>query len=111
VRATSDAGDLPRIPPLSALVGFEARTRLVDARIEVDYAAKQTRLAAFERPTADYAMINARLTLRPFGETAPTLRVVADNLNNVEARQHASFLKDLAPLPGRNFKVSIDGRF
>jgi len=111
VRATAAGGDLPRIPPLSGLFGIEARAGLGEARIEVEYAARQDRVAAFERPTDSYAMINAHIAMRPFGEDRPAVRVAIDNLNNVEARQHTSFLKELAPLPGRNFKISVDGRF
>jgi iron complex outermembrane receptor protein len=33
------------------------------------------------------------------------------NLGDEEAREHASFLKDLAPLPGRNFRAGLTYRF
>lgn len=113
VRATVDAANenLPRIPPLSGLFGVEANSELFDVRIEAEYAAEQNRIADFELPTEDYLMLHAFLTVRPIREKALAIRVAAQNLNNEEARTHASFLKDLAPLPGRNIKVSLTGNF
>ena len=35
----------------------------------------------------------------------------ARNLFDEEAREHASFLKDLAPLPGRNLRAGLAYRF
>lgn len=34
-----------------------------------------------------------------------------DNLTNTEARVHSSFLKDLAPRPGRNLSLGVRGYF
>ena len=33
------------------------------------------------------------------------------NLTDEEAREHVSFLKDVAPLPGRNLRVGVSYRF
>ena len=35
----------------------------------------------------------------------------ARNLNDAEVREHASFLKDLAPSPGRNLRIGAVYRF
>ena len=40
-----------------------------------------------------------------------SLFVDARNLTDEEAREHASFLKDIAPLPGRNLRVGVAYRF
>jgi iron complex outermembrane receptor protein len=32
------------------------------------------------------------------------------NIFDVEARNHVSFLKDIAPLPGRNFIIGLQAR-
>lgn len=113
VRATVDAANrnLPRIPPLSGLVGLEANSESADFRVEAEYAAKQNKIADFELPTDDYLMLHAFVTLRPIAGKGLAIRVAAQNLTNEEARTHASFLKDRAPLPGRNFKVSLTGTF
>ncbi|WP_417463860.1 TonB-dependent receptor [Kordiimonas sp.] len=103
--------NLPRIPPMSALVGIEARAELFDLRTELEYAAKQTRVTANELPTDSYMLWNAYLTVRPFDNKDLSFEVRGSNLGNVDARQHTSFLKDLVPLPGRNVKVSFRAAF
>ncbi len=114
VRATTDASgndNLPRIPPLSGLVGIEARSDQIDARVELEFASEQDDVTEFELATDGYTVLNALVAFRPFNNEAITLRVVGDNLTNEEVRLHTSFIKDLAPLPGRNVKVSLTGRF
>jgi iron complex outermembrane receptor protein len=115
VRATADGsatGDLPRIPPFSGLFALEARSPLVDLRGEIDYASDQNRTGFDELPTDGYTQYNAYLTIRPMGADSPiAVRVSALNLSNEDARLHTSFLKDVAPLPGRNFRVALTGSF
>ncbi|MDZ7628130.1 MAG: TonB-dependent receptor [Parvularculaceae bacterium] len=115
VRATADGsstGDLPRIPPFSGLFALEARSPVIELRGELDYAGEQDRVGFDELPTDSYTQYNAYLTIRPLGEDSPlALRVSALNLSNEEARLHTSFLKDVAPLPGRNIRVALTGNF
>jgi len=40
-----------------------------------------------------------------------TVFAEAKNLTDEEAREHVSFLKDIAPMPGRNFRVGVAYRF
>lgn len=103
--------DLPRIPPLSGLIGIEASMRLFDLRTELEYSAKQNKTASFELPTEDYLLWNTYLTLRPFDNQRLSVELRGTNLTNRDARQHTSFLKDLLPLPGRNFSVSLRAEF
>ncbi len=115
VRATADGsatGNLPRIPPFSGLFALEANSSSIDLRGEIEYSADQKRTGFDELPTDGYTMYNLYLTLRPMGEESPlSVRVAAVNLSNEDARLHTSFLKDVAPLPGRNIKVSLQGAF
>ena len=115
VRATLDSGDnenLPRIPPLSFLAGIEANSAVGDFRFEVEHASSQDNVTEFELPTDSYTALNTYVTLRPFHKTSGlAVQLAATNLTNEEIRLHSSFLKDLVPLPGRNFKISIIGRF
>ena len=103
--------NLPRIPPLSALLGAEIRSDLFDIRTEVEYAGAQTRVTQYEIPTDDYFLVNAYVTIRPFNDERITLEIRGTNLGNKDARQHTSFLKDRVPLPGRNLKLSIGVQF
>ncbi|UVO55197.1 TonB-dependent receptor [Sphingomonas sp. SUN039] len=107
-RATvSGGGPVPRIPPLRLLGGLEAQSDRIDARAEVEWTADQNRVAAFETPTRGYTMVNASLAWHPLGKGNRTSVVLsASNIFNAEARRHASFLKDFAPLAGRDVRVS-----
>lgn len=108
VRATiSDGGGpIPRIPPLRVLAGIEAESDSLDGRVEVEHVFDQDRVAAFETPTDSFTFVNASLTWRPWGRRNPTsLTASVNNLLDVDARRHASFTKDFAPLPGRDFRL------
>lgn len=109
IRATLEDGTpIPRIPPLSLLGAIEAQTEDVDARIEVQWFDRQTRLAAFETATAGFTLVNLALTWRPLsGSRAFALVLGADNLFDATGRRHASFTKDFVPLAGRNIKASL----
>jgi len=100
-------GPVPRIPPLRLLGGIEAQGDVIQARAEVEYVDGQDRIATFETPTESYTMVNASVSFKPFGRGNRTSIVLsANNIFDVEARRHASFLKDFAPLAGRDFRVS-----
>ncbi|WDI31204.1 TonB-dependent receptor [Hyphococcus flavus] len=104
--------NLPRIPPLSGIIGLEARSAFADVRAELEYAGSQDDVTDFELPTDGYQVFNAFLTLRPFSnQPRVSLRLSGNNLTDEEVRLHTSFLKDLTPLPGRNVKFSIRGEF
>ena len=100
-------GPAPRIPPLRLLGGLSVKSRLVDLRGEVERVTSQDRISAFETPTKGYTMVNAEINLRPFGaDRSLSLALSANNLLDVDARRHASVLKDFAPLAGRDLRVS-----
>ena len=101
------SGPVPRIPPLRLLGGIEAKSDRFDLRAEVERTAKQDRVAAFETPTAGFTIVNASIAFRPLGAANKTSIVLsADNIFNVEARRAASFLKDFAPLAGRDIRIT-----
>ncbi len=111
-RFKDGAGDVPRIPPLRSILGLEANSPYLDLRGEVEIAADQNRIAASELRTDGYTLFNLAATWRPGGENHRlSIQLRADNVTNEEARLHTSFLKDVAPLPGRNFKLTFNGAF
>lgn len=109
VRATIVGnGPAPRIPPLRVMGGLEANSPLVDGRVEVEWTDKARRLTAFETPTEGYTLVNAQLTFRPFTDRPDTsILLAAHNIFDVNARRHASYLKDFAPLAGRDLRVTL----
>lgn len=108
VRATIDgAGAAPRIPPLRLMGGLEAQANRVQGRIEIEWTAKQDRLAAFETPTRGFTLVNASVQFKPLKNNSNTsITLAANNLFDVDARRHASFLKDVAPLAGRDIRLT-----
>lgn len=108
VRATlADGTPVPRIPPLSLLGAVEAQSDALDARAEVEWNARQDRIAPFETPTESFAFVNLSLAWKPLrGTDNLTLMLQANNVFDAEGRRHASFTKDFVPLAGRNIKLS-----
>ncbi|HVF94708.1 MAG TPA: TonB-dependent receptor [Sphingomonas sp.] len=103
-----DLGPVPRIPPARVLGGVEAQGDVASARIEAEHVFAQDRTARFETRTDGYTMVNATLGLSPFGKDSKTsILLSANNIFDVVARRHASFLKDFAPLAGRDVRVTL----
>jgi iron complex outermembrane recepter protein len=107
-RASLSGGSaIPRIPPLRLLGGIEAQTDAIAGRVEIEWSDAQNRIASFETPTRSFTLFNASVAFHPLGRENPTSVVLsANNIFDVEARRHASFLKDYAPLSGRDVRVS-----
>jgi iron complex outermembrane receptor protein len=113
IHARFNNGDvIPRIPAASGSIGVEYQSEYIDAGTDVRHVANRTNTAAGVLPTDDYTTIDATVTWRPFGAQQDlNVRFQALNLTNAERRQHASFLKELVPLPGRNFRLSVNYGF
>lgn len=111
VRGDTDLGAPARIPPWSVTGRVRYEGGWWNGKVEVRHVAEQDRVAEFELPTDDYTMVNANVTVRPLPDRDLRLFVDVRNLTDVEAREHASFLKDLAPLPGRNVRFGIGYSF
>ncbi len=100
-------GPAPRIPPLRLLGGLTAESDRLDGRIEVEWTDKARRLAPFETSTSGFTLVNAAITYRPLPDKkAVSLVFSANNIFDVTARRHASYLKDFAPLAGRDIRVT-----
>ncbi len=111
IRAETDSDNLPRIPPLSVLVGGDIELNEFKLRGEVEYADSQNNIAAEELPTDSYTLANAFLTWDPSTKHDVKFKISVLNLFDDDARQHSSFLKDLVPLPGRNVRFSVATKF
>ena len=105
VRGTTDAGAPARIPPyaLTGRIGWEAASW--GTKLEARYVGKADHLASFERPTDAYTLINVSAHWKPLPNQGLKLFIDARNLTDETAREHASFLKDIAPMPGRSLRI------
>ena len=112
VHGKTDFGPAVRIPPWSVTGRGVYEAGWWTGTVEVHHVGKQDRVAAFELPTSGYTMLNASLVVRPLkGKDGLKVFLDGHNLTNTEAREHASFLKDIAPLPGRSFRVGVGYTF
>ena len=111
VDADTDLGPAARIPPYSLTGRVRYASTPVDLSVEVRRVGEQDEIAGFELPTDGYTLINLFGAWRPFADGNITLFAEGRNLGDEEAREHASFLKDIAPLPGRNLRVGVNYRF
>ena len=99
-------GAVPRIPPLRMVGGLEANAEKFGGRVEVEHTTKQDRTATYESQTPGWTMVNLSASWNPFGKDSQTSLVASvNNIFDVDARRHASLLKDYAPLPGRDFRL------
>jgi iron complex outermembrane receptor protein len=111
-RLTDQGQDLPRIPPARYGVALHYRTDRWDGRVEARGAFEQDRVAPNELPTDGYTFLNASLGYRFFlGRSVLDLVLRGTNLTDEEGRVHSSFLKDMVPLPGRDFRVNARWTF
>ena len=104
-----DSGDpLPRIPPFRFGADLAYHTGPIHASIGVIHAAAQNRTADFELDTDEYTLLEASLAYElALRSTKLVFFAIGSNLANQTARNSASFLKDVAPLPGRGVRGGV----
>src|SRR5690242_708429 len=78
------------------------------ARIEAEHDFAQDRVSGLETPTPAFTLLNASLGWKPeMFSNRISVTLSANNIFDVVARRHASLLKDYAPLPGRDIRLTI----
>lgn len=111
VDADTDLGPAARIPPYSLTGRVKYASTPFDVALEVRHVGEQDEVAEFELSTDSYTLINLSGAWRPFADKNVTLFAEGRNLTDEETREHVSFLKDIAPQPGRNLRVGVNYRF
>lgn len=111
VRGSTDLGVPARVPPWALTGRVVWSAPRLEAQAEVRRVASQNRVATFELPTDGYTTVNAMVTFKPLEDSALRLFVDGRNLTNETIREHASFLKDFAPSPGRSVRAGFAWRF
>ncbi len=103
---------IPRIPPFRFTSAVDYSDGPFSARLEGIWAAAQHRHADYELQTDAYFLLNAAVTYKvALGGFDTTFFVKGVNLTDEEARLSTSFLKDIAPLPGRGVVVGMSANF
>jgi len=103
---------LPRITPWRFGTGLNYAHKAWYASLDYIRTNKQNNTAPLETTTSGYDMLNAYLAYTvKLANTELILFVRGTNLLNEEARRHTSFVKNLAPLPGRSGTFGIRAAF
>lgn len=109
VDAELDAGgNLPRIAPSRVGVDLAWSRGHWNARIGAIRVADQDDVAALETATDGYTLFEAGMAYHwDVGNAGWEVFVEGRNLGDEDARAHTSYLKDVAPLAGRNVAVGL----
>ncbi|HEY7773978.1 MAG TPA: TonB-dependent receptor [Marinagarivorans sp.] len=103
---------LPRTPPLRYGARFDYAWNSLSANLSWSRYDEQKNTAALETSTGGYDWLDAVVTWDlPIGPGDMALFAKVENISDTEARVHSSFLKDIAPKPGRNFSLGLRGTF
>lgn len=105
IRAKIDTDNLPRIPPLRLGSTLSYQGDALSSELSVVWYDDQTKITEYETSTDGYTLVHASVDYLLSETQDWTVYVRANNLLDEEARVHTSFLKDQAPLPGRNFTL------
>ncbi|MGY6518771.1 MAG: TonB-dependent receptor [Lysobacteraceae bacterium] len=105
-------GDLPRIPADRVGLGLDWGLGGWRAGAGAVHYFEQDRIAQFEEKTHGYTLVNANIAYHwDMANAGWEVFLDGRNLTNEEARPHTSFLRDLAPLPGRSLAFGLRMHF
>lgn len=105
--------NVPRIPPLRYGARLAYHTDRIVVGLDATRYDDQTDIAPFEEPTAGYTLVSADFDwlLTTGGGAELSLFLRGSNLLDEDARRHTSLVKEVAPLPGRNYAFGVRARF
>ncbi len=107
-------GNLPRIPPMRLGTKFNYEADKYSAELSITHHFEQDKTAATETRTASYTMLDMNFNYYLNTDSFAGDLIVyfkGQNLTDEHARVHASFLKNVVPLPGRGFSLGLRGGF
>lgn len=100
--------NLPRIPANRFSADLLWHTPLWRAKLSFSDVSDQNDSAPFELSTEGYQDISAKIERQfDMGTTRITAFINGKNLTDEEQRNHTSFVKDVAPAPGRTVEAGI----
>lgn len=108
----SDGGHLPRTPPMRIGASLQYQGNNYDGELSVNHYFEQNDIAPLETATGAYSLVDMKVNyyFEGLGHDL-VIYAKANNLTDEVAKVHSSFLKDVSPLPGRNFSLGIRGSF
>jgi len=114
----TNGGYVPRISPLKLGAGLKYEFDRFGARLDVLHAFKQDKVetnfnyvGTKELITDSYTNVSMMATYKLPTQYNLEAFTRANNLLDEEIREHASFLKDIAPMGGRSLMIGLRGEF
>ena len=108
----SDGHYVPRINPARNIYSLSYKQEDLLFKMTLKDVEKQNDFGEGETATDSYQMLNTRLTKSfSVGDGDLKVSLFANNLLDEVARNHASFVKDEVPLPGRNYGLKFNLNF
>ena len=111
---TQTGEPLPRLAPLRAMLGLEARQGDWSGSLEWRGAARQTRVAQFDTATPGYGSVRLSVARQLHWDKLDALWYLKlDNLGNKLAYNATAVptIRDLSPQPGRSVSTGLQLRF
>ena len=111
-RRRLEGTSMPRTP--QSKTGTALNWQYDALTVSIDYVRyhSQGDVSRFERPSESYALLGANITLDQVISKVPTQFYLSlDNLTDVDARPHNSFLRHLSPMPGRSAAIGVRVQF
>lgn len=102
-------GYIPRMAPYNATASIEHKYGALTNRVSYKWVDKSRNVADNETSTDSYNLLNASIYYeQKLGNNEIHYWLKGENLTDDVARNHISFLKESAPLPGRAFLVGVE---
>ncbi len=100
--------NVPRIPPLRYGLGLDLTAGKVFASLDYQRVNQQKDVSPDELSTRGFNDLRAYVGITlPAGKSSLKMFAQGKNLTNDEQRLHTSFIKDIAPAPGRMLEFGI----
>jgi iron complex outermembrane receptor protein len=107
-----NGGNLPRTPPLRFGTQLSYENATLSAHLDITRYQEQDQITSDETVTDGYTLLDFSVSYDiPLFNHDIALYLKGSNLTDTEARVHTSFIKDIAPRPGRNITLGVRGYF
>ncbi len=107
----TDGANLPRIPAARYGMRLNAGVRSFGGELEYYRVSEQDDIAAYEVKTPGYDMLNLTVSYSPERSGRYSVYLRGSNLLDEEVWNHASFLANVVPLPGRSLSAGVKMSF
>ena len=108
----TDGSNIPRMPPWRLGGNLEYTYADWSGSLDIWRVGEQDNTAELETVTPGYTMFNMNVVYKiPTKPVDFSIYLRGTNLLNEDARRSTSFLKDVAPLPGRAAVIGLRGEF